>query len=153
MLNQRPKVGIGVAVVKENSVLLGKRKGSHGSGDWAFPGGHLEFSETPHECAYRELLEETGLTAASIFPGPWTNDVFNSDKHYITLFMFVPEFSGEPKVLEPHKCENWEWFEWDNLPDPLFAPIQTLVKNVGIEQLKHHCSINASARAPGEIKF
>jgi 8-oxo-dGTP diphosphatase len=73
--NQRPKVGIGVAVVKKNFILLGKRKGSHGSGDWAFPGGHLEFGETPHECAYRELLEETGLTADCIFPGPWTNDM------------------------------------------------------------------------------
>lgn len=137
MENQRPKVGIGVAVVKERRVLLGKRKGAHGSGDWAFPGGHLEFAETPYACAYRELLEETGLTATCIFPGPWTNDVFDNDKHYVTLFMFVTEFSGKPEVLEPHKCENWEWFEWDDLPQPLFASIQTLVKNVGIEKLKN----------------
>jgi 8-oxo-dGTP diphosphatase len=135
--NQRPKVGIGVAVVKENFILLGKRKGAHGSGDWAFPGGHLEFSETPEECAYRELLEETGLRADSILPGPWTNDMFDSDKHYVTLFMFVTEFSGELQVLEPHKCENWEWFEWDNFPEPLFAPIRTLIENIGIEKLKN----------------
>lgn len=140
MQKDRPKVGIGVVVVKDGSVLLGKRKGAHGSGDWAFPGGHLELHETPEECAYRELLEETGIKASSIYSGPWTNDIFDHEKHYITLFMFVTAFSGEPKVLEPHKCENWEWFEWDNLPQPLFATIQTLVKNVGVEKLKNKCS-------------
>jgi 8-oxo-dGTP diphosphatase len=51
--------------------------------------------------------------------------------------MFVTEFAGELQVLEPHRCENWEWFEWDNLPEPLFAPIQTLIKNIGIEKLKN----------------
>lgn len=141
MENRRPKVGIGIVVVKDNLVLLGKRKGAHGSGDWAFPGGHLEFGETPHTCAYRELLEETGLTATCILPGPWTNVVFDEDKHYVTLFMLVTEFSGKPEVLEPHKCENWEWFEWDNLPQPLFATIQILVQNEGIEKLKQLCSM------------
>lgn len=133
---QRPKVGVGVAVIKGASVLLGKRKGPHGAGDWAFPGGHLEFSETPHACASRELLEETGLNALRILPGPWTNNVFADGQHYVTLFMVVTEFTGTPAVLEPHKCENWEWFAWDNLPQPLFAPVQTLVNSVGIEQLK-----------------
>ena len=49
--------------------------------------------------------------------------------------MFVTEFSGQPEVLEPEKCENWEWFTWDDLPQPLFASIQSLIKNVGIEVL------------------
>ncbi|MEI8364867.1 MAG: NUDIX hydrolase [Parachlamydiaceae bacterium] len=137
MHKERPKVGIGVAVIKDNKVLLGKRKGAHGSGDWAFPGGHLELGETPEACAYRELIEETGLKAIQIVPGSWTNDIFDDNKHYITLFMFVTEFSGIPEVLEPLKCENWEWFEWDNLPQPLFASIQSLLKNVGIDSLKN----------------
>ena len=41
-----PRVGIAAIVKKDNKVLLGKRKGSHGSGAWNFPGGHLEFFET-----------------------------------------------------------------------------------------------------------
>lgn len=136
MLQERPKVGIGVAVVKDQKVLLGKRKGAHGSGDWSFPGGHLEFGETPEECASRELLEETNLKALHVIPGPWTNDIFEGKKHYITIFMFVTKFSGTPQVLEPHKSENWEWFQWDHLPTPLFAPIHSLVKCVGMDRLK-----------------
>jgi len=30
--------------------------------------------------------------------------------------------SGEVQLMEPDKCEQWEWFEWDNLPSPLFLP-------------------------------
>lgn len=145
-MKERPKVGIGVILLKDDLVLLGKRKGAHGSGDWAFPGGHLEFAETPEECAARELFEETGLQAKSVFPGPWTSDVFDHEKHYITIFMFVTEFSGIPQVLEPHKCENWEWFEWHDLPNPLFASIQTLIKNLGIDSIKQQCELLSAER-------
>ncbi|HOF50487.1 MAG TPA: hypothetical protein PLH22_02295 [Candidatus Colwellbacteria bacterium] len=35
----KPRVGIGVMIFKNGKVLLGKRKGSHGEGEYAFPGG------------------------------------------------------------------------------------------------------------------
>lgn len=133
---KRPKVGIGIVVIKEGKVLLGKRIGNLGSGEWAFPGGHLEFCETPEECARRELVEETGLEAVTIRPGPWTNDIIDTTKHYVTLFMFVTKFSGHPILKEPHKCECWEWFSWEDLPTPLFMTLQSLIKKVGIKNLK-----------------
>lgn len=49
-------------------------------------------------------------------------------KHYITLSIISEYDSGEVKVMEPEKCEKWEWFEWNNLPQPLFIPIQNLLK-------------------------
>ena len=54
--DKRPLVGIAVIVIKEDRVLLDKRKNSHGSGTWAFPGGHLEFKESIEDCAIREVL-------------------------------------------------------------------------------------------------
>ena len=56
-----PKVGVGVIVVRDGKVLLGKRRGAHGEGSWSFPGGHLEFNELLEICAKREAKEETGL--------------------------------------------------------------------------------------------
>jgi 8-oxo-dGTP diphosphatase len=42
---KRPLIGVAVIVMKDDRVLLGKRKNSHGADTWAFPGGHLEFNE------------------------------------------------------------------------------------------------------------
>lgn len=133
---QRPRVGVGVVVVKEGKVLLGKRKGAHGAGTWSIAGGHLEYGESLEKCATRELAEETGLKALSIQLGPWTNDVIDEDRHYISLFVFVDQFEGEPQLLEPEKCEGWEWFDWNNLPSPIFLTVRSLIHKMGIDRLK-----------------
>jgi 8-oxo-dGTP diphosphatase len=136
-----PLVGVGVAVVKNGMVLLGKRKKTHGSGHWGFPGGHLEFGESVEACAQRELSEETGLKALSVRLGSWTSDLIEPAKHYITILTFVDHFEGEPKLVEPHKCEGWEWFSWEELPRPLFTPIESFIKKIGIDQLKKPFSL------------
>ena len=133
----KPRVGIAVIVRRDGQLLLGKRIGSHGPGTWSVPGGHLEYGETPAECAERELVEETGLTITSYDLGPWSNDIIEEGKHYITIYVFVKEFKGELQNLEPHKCEGWEWFDWDHLPEPLFPTVRSLIQKIGIETLKH----------------
>ena len=122
-------MGVGVIVIKNGKILLGKRKGSHGAGGWSFPGGHLEFAEKVEDCAMRELMEETSLVAEKFITGPYTNDYFElEDKHYVTLFMICPYQGGEVKNMEPEKCEGWGWFDWNDLPKPLFAPVERLKK-------------------------
>jgi 8-oxo-dGTP diphosphatase len=130
-VKDRPKVGIGVCIIKDNKVLFGKRKNSHGDGTWCFPGGHLEFGESWEECAIRETMEETGLKIKNIRFSTATNDFFEKEnKHYITIFMLADYNSGEVKVMELDKCEKWDWFEWEEnkLPQPLFVPQQNLLK-------------------------
>jgi 8-oxo-dGTP diphosphatase len=129
MMDNRPKIGVGVIVIKDKKVLLGKRKNAHGEGSWCFPGGHLEFSEGIKDCAVREVKEETGIEIKNIRMGTFTNDIFEKEeKHYVTLFVLSDYSSGEVKVMEPEKCEKWGWFEWDKLPQPLFLPVQNLIK-------------------------
>ena len=135
-MNNRPKVGVAVVVVKDGKVLVGKRKGSHGTGEWACPGGHLEMVESPEAGAVRELLEETGLKALSYRLGTWTNDIFAEDKHYITLWVYIDEFEGEVQLMEPHKCDEWRWLSWDELPSDLFLSMRNFIQKVGIENLK-----------------
>jgi len=124
----RPKVGVSVIICRDQKVLLGQRQGSHGAGSWQFPGGHLEYGEAIETCAIREVWEETGLEVAALERGPYTNDVFASEgKHYITLFLVARHAGGEPVAREPEKCDGWAWFGWDELPAPLFLPIQNLL--------------------------
>ncbi len=125
----RPKVGLGVCIIKEGKVLMGKRKNAHGEGDWCFPGGHLEFNESWEACAHRETLEEAGITIKNLRFGFVTNDIFEKeDKHYVTIIMIADHDAGEVTLCEPEKCEKWDWFPWNNLPNPLFVPLYNLVK-------------------------
>ncbi|MDO8647954.1 MAG: NUDIX hydrolase [Candidatus Diapherotrites archaeon] len=126
---KRPKVGVGVLIRNNGKILFGKRKGAHGEGTWAPPGGHLEFGESIEDCALREVVEEAGIKIKPVESKSFTNDFFEKEqKHYITLFMVCDFVSGTPKLLEPEKCEKWEWFSWNELPKPLFLTIQNLKK-------------------------
>ncbi|HDP73877.1 MAG TPA: NUDIX domain-containing protein [Candidatus Woesearchaeota archaeon] len=128
-MQERPRTGVGVIVVKDRKVLLGKRKNAHGEGCWSFPGGHLELYEDVEECAAREVMEETGISIKNSRKAAFTNDIFEKEqKHYVTLFIVSDFASGEVFVKEPDKCEKWEWFHWDDLPEPLFIPIRNLLK-------------------------
>jgi 8-oxo-dGTP diphosphatase len=119
----RPKVGLGVIVVKDGKVLVGKRRGSHGEGQYAFPGGHLEWFETYKTCAEREVLEETGMAVdyrplSHLQPQAFVtnNHMAEDHKHYITIYVVCDWQSGEPVNTQPDKCSGWEWVTFDQLP-------------------------------------
>jgi 8-oxo-dGTP diphosphatase len=123
-----PRIGICVIIRKDNKILLGKRIGSHGSDTWSFPGGKLDFGEKIADCASRETKEETNLEIKNLtLTRNITEDLFQADdKHYITLYVLSDWGSGEPEIMEPNKCLSWKWFDWNNLPEPLFPPVLNL---------------------------
>ncbi len=123
--NPRPRVGIGVMIVKDGKVLLGKRKGSHGEGDYAFPGGHLEYMESFEECARRETMEEAGIEIENVRFQILANVKAWKPKHYVHINVIADWKSGEPRVMEPEKCEGWGWYDLDALPQPLFPTCAT----------------------------
>ncbi len=123
------RVGVGIVILRDNCILLGERLGSHGSGTWATPGGHLEVGESITECAKREVLEETGLVVHSVTKLGFTNDIFEKEsKHYVTLFVVASCDKADPQVMEPDKCRQWKWCKVDELPEPLFLPLVNLLK-------------------------
>lgn len=121
---QHPRVGIGVFLIKDGKrILLGRRKGAHGAGEYALPGGHLELDETFEECALRELAEEAGpdIKTKRVDFLCLTNMRRYTPKHYADIGILVEWQSGEPRVMEPDKKESWQWYDLDNLPKPLFG--------------------------------
>ena len=120
MQDKKPKVGIGIMIIKDRKVLLGKRRGSHGEGEYAFPGGHLEYMESFEDCAKRETKEECGIEITNIRFQFLSNVTKYAPKHYVHIGLIADWKSGEPKVLEPEKCESWDWHGIDKLPEPLF---------------------------------
>lgn len=150
-----PRVAVVVFLLKGNAVLLGRRLSSNGYSTFALPGGHLEFGqsisqsfvyniiswfwprdspisgESFEECAAREVKEETGLDIDRIEFLTVTNNVFPANQsHYVTILMRAVSADPHqlPQNLEPHKCSGWDWYEWNNLPEPLFGPLEKMVQ-------------------------
>ena len=51
----------GAIILRENKLLLVKRKYPPQKNMWCIPAGFMEFDETPEDCCIREIKEETGL--------------------------------------------------------------------------------------------
>lgn len=128
-MSKTPKVGTSIIIIDEyNDVLIGERKGSHGEGFYSVPGGHVEHNEKVLDACYRELEEETGITREMLKDYPlefvdFSEDFFPFvDKHYITMYYVVLVPEGLPvRNLEPDKCKEWKWINWDHLPENMFC--------------------------------
>lgn len=121
------KVGVGVMIFKYGKLLLSKRKGAHGEGEYAFPGGHLEFGESIQDCAHRECMEECGIKIDQI-DFLFFKNMRAYNKHYAHIGVVAQWKSGEPQNLEPNKAESWRWYDLTELPKPLFLPVKESLK-------------------------
>lgn len=124
----RAKVGVGVIIVRDGKVLLIRRTGSHGSGTWSVPGGHIDGGESPSETAVRETKEETNIDIDGADLVGVTNDVFEAEgKHYVTLWM---RSRGTPRgevTLNERESSDYAWFDHAHLPSPRFVPFDNLL--------------------------
>ena len=129
-------VGVGVMILKDGKVLLGKRhddpeKASsllNGAGTWTMPGGKLDFGEIFEEGAKREVLEETGITLNKVDVICINQDIIET-AHFITIGLFSDAFSGEPKVMEPDEITEWRWFDLNSLPNSIYFPSAKVLEN------------------------
>jgi len=108
-------------------MLLLRRRNVHGDATWSSPGGHLESGERPEACAVREAAEETGLVLDGVTFLGVTNDVFEDERHYVTLWFVATGFTGEAVISAAYEMSELGWFPRDRLPEPLFPPLRRLL--------------------------
>lgn len=127
-----PRVGVGIIVIKKQGkksfVMLHQRKGNRGLGKnyWGSGGGHLELGESLKDGALRELSEEAG--EAVIVDNVRFLGVVNftemQPKHYVDISFMADWVSGEPINNSPKETTDWQWFDLEKLPRPLFPPVE-----------------------------
>ena len=108
----RPYVGVGVIVFRDQEVLLVKRNKEPNKGQWSIPGGRQIIGETIKNTAHRELLEETGVcvdqlllvdVVDAIFP-----DVGGKIKYHYTLIDYMGHWrSGECSAGDDAQEVKW----------------------------------------------
>ncbi|KAF2706436.1 hypothetical protein K504DRAFT_536647 [Pleomassaria siparia CBS 279.74] len=137
-----PRVAV-IAIISddEDRVVAGQRIGLLGTGQWSFPGGHVDQGEELFACAERETLEETGLKIRALKIVAVTNDVFTeANKHYISIFVKCERIDPQqqPERIEPNKCKGWFWKSWQDIkaldnshgePQQLFLPVKNLIRD------------------------
>lgn len=128
------RVGVGVMLVREGTVLLGTRIGAHGAGQPSFPGGHLEKGESVVDCARREVREEAGLEVANVrFQYAARSSLF-LPRDYLHIGTVADWTAGEPRLMEPEKCTGWTWCRLSQLPTRemfVFAALAVDALNTG----------------------
>lgn len=121
----RPIVGVGVVVWRDDRVLLIRRGKPPRVGQWSLPGGAQELGETVAETARREVMEETGLALAALdlltvvdliepAPGPVTGEAAGRFLFHYTLIDFVAE-AAPGEAVAGGDAAGVDWF----LPDAL----------------------------------
>lgn len=101
---------------RTGEVLVQNRKKSYPG--WSFPGGHVERAESIHDCAVREVEEETGLRTADLeYRGVvhWVDP--KSDDRYLCFLYKTSCFEGE---LLPDTEEGTPF--WLSLDELLATP-------------------------------
>ncbi len=108
----------GGCVINENGeVLLQKRTDFDA---WGFPGGAIEFGETPEMTAIREIKEETGLNAEIIeLIGVYTEfDMTypNGDKAQSICIAYKLKAVGGEIISENIETKELRWFSLNDMP-------------------------------------
>ena len=133
MNNNRGVDYIGVTVTfvihdGKGNFLLQKRSQNtrDEQGRWDVGGGALEFGEEWSEAVNREVKEEISAKPKQInflktFNALRQNNGVST--HWIALVHAVLVDPKKVKINEPHKIDQIDWFNLNNLPSPLHSKI------------------------------
>ena len=96
-----PHIGVGILLLRDNNLLLVKRKFNPDAGYWSIPGGHLDLGEKVQDAAEREGFEETGFKVkVTKLTGIIDKIMHDTDGkieyHYVLINYFVEQVEGDP---------------------------------------------------------
>ncbi|XP_019176279.1 PREDICTED: nudix hydrolase 1-like isoform X1 [Ipomoea nil] len=123
------KIAVAVFLLNGNKVLLRRRISSSGNNSFALPGGELEFGESFEECAVREVKEETGLDIETTEIYTVVNNVIAENVQVVCILLraILVDPAQVLQNLEPEESGGWEWYDWNELPKPLFGPFEEVL--------------------------
>jgi 8-oxo-dGTP diphosphatase len=111
--------------VRDGQMLLARiGPGRYDTGQWALPGGGLNWGEDPADAVLRELTEETGLTGhtpklADIFSATYARTAERplDPLHHLAIVYFVETLPGELRHEQDGSTDRCAWFALADLAE------------------------------------
>ncbi len=113
----RPYVGVGIVVFRDESVLLVERAKPPIRHRWSIPGGAQEIGETVHQAALRELMEETGLEADLIGLIDVVDSITRDDDSRVRFHYTLVDFAAEWRAGEAVAGDDASAVRWVTLAE------------------------------------
>ncbi|HLZ15250.1 MAG TPA: NUDIX domain-containing protein [Candidatus Saccharimonadales bacterium] len=119
---QRHRVVLAVYLIlqKDGQVLLMRRANTgYMDGKYGLPAGHVESGERATAAMVREAKEEVGVRVSARnlqLVHTMHRRAEEGDHERIDLFFAAQTWQGEPRNMEPHKCDELRWCPVVSLP-------------------------------------
>lgn len=127
-LLRRPVVGFVVLATAPDGRVVLIRRGD--TGQWALPGGTLEWGETLRDGLPRELREEAGvaLLEPGALLGVYSNPGRDPRFHAVTVVVGAKVSAPTTPPMNPMEITGVELFAKDQLPTPLSHGMDDMVR-------------------------
>jgi len=144
-------------IVKDEAVLLVFHRGLQ---KWLAPGGHVRPGETPDDCIYREVVEETGLNIRLMdgdgnrrsYPGDGVTllarpiavqlETITAETQHVDFVYAAVALKEDHVVLSTRELHNAQWFS-----SAALSSDQTIPTNVRTIAMKALVLVGADRRA------
>ncbi len=123
----KPRIGVAVIIKQNDKIIVARRLNNPMPGSWQLPGGWIKFGETPEQAVQRQLSDFYGLHFGVCKFVTYSNNIFDQFIHTISLYFMVDCYNGNQQNVRYIEQEvDWFWADWNDLPQPLFLPLQLL---------------------------
>jgi len=119
MTFKSPRLTVDGIIIKNEKILLIKRKNDPFKGKWALPGGFVEYGEKTDDATVREVFEETGLKTTidkliAVYSDP------NRDPRGHTITVVYKLDINRGKLKSGDDASDAKFFDVNQLPELSF---------------------------------
>ncbi len=121
MPQEKPALAVACLLFNQGRILLSQRPKTPQQNSWQCPGGFVQMNESLEAAGKRILQQKLAVSLKLSSTCFYSNNIFKTEQqHTFTLYLSA---SCPASLI---KSEKWQWFALEQLPQPLFLPLQIL---------------------------